>query len=223
MDPATIAMLANAAAQTANAAFGDKGGPQKIQTLSRGQKQQQKRMGRSLSESGQLGSAYGGALDLLKQYINPNSAMFGTLAAPYMRQFQEQTIPGLSEQFAGAGALGGGLSSSGFGQALGAAGGGLQERLAALQAQIQQQAVQGILGQYNQVSNQYQNTPEFAYVNPTGGGAVSSGLSGFAQGGGFDQIGNVFGSKAASPSAPNFNFGSSGNQNLLNAAQNFQS
>jgi hypothetical protein len=134
MDPATIAMLANAAAQGANAMFGGSEGPQKINTLSRGQRSHQKQMQRSLSPTGQLGSAYGGALDLLKQYLNPDSHMFQSLAAPHMRQFNEQTIPGIAEQFAGGGAMGGGLSSSGFAQSLGAAGGGLQERLAALQA-----------------------------------------------------------------------------------------
>lgn len=185
-------MIAQFAAQGANALFGGSDGPEKLPTLSRGQRQQQKTMQKSLRPEGQLGSAYGGALDLLKQYINPDSAMFQSLAAPHMRQFNEQTIPGLAEQFAGAGAMGGGLSSSGFGQALGAAGGGLQERLAALQSQIQQQAVQGIMGQYNNQAALTQGTPEFAYMNQADN-PISSALGGFAQGGGFDKIGSFFG------------------------------
>jgi|LNFM01.1.fsa_nt_gb hypothetical protein len=54
---------------------------------------------------------------------------FNAFAAPYKRQFEEQTIPGISERFAGLG----GLSSSGFTQSLGQAGAGLNEKLAALQ------------------------------------------------------------------------------------------
>jgi hypothetical protein len=53
---------------------------------------------------------------------------FESFSAPYKRQFQEQTIPGLSERFAGLG----GLSSSGFTQSLGQAGAGLNEQLASL-------------------------------------------------------------------------------------------
>lgn len=194
MNPATAISLASAAAQGANALFGGSSGPEKLPTLSRQQKLQQRTMQKSLRPEGQLGSAYGGALDLLKQYINPESPMFKSLAAPHMRQFQEQTIPGLAEQFAGMGAMGGGLSSSGFGQSLGAAGAGLQERLAALQAQIQQQAVQGILGQYNQQAGLTQGTPEFAYTNQADN-PISSALGGFAQGGGFDRLGGLFGNK----------------------------
>lgn len=54
---------------------------------------------------------------------------FEDFSAPYKRQFQEETIPGISERFAGLG----GLSSSGFTQSLGQAGAGLNEKLAALQ------------------------------------------------------------------------------------------
>jgi hypothetical protein len=63
-------------------------------------------------------------------------------ADPYMRQFKEQTIPGIAEQFAGLG----GLSSSGFQQALGGAAAGLQERLASLRGQLQMQALPQALG-----------------------------------------------------------------------------
>jgi len=61
--------------------------------------------------------------------------------APYMRQFQQQTSD-LAERFAGLG----GLSSSGFQQALGGAAAGLQENLAALRGGLQQQALGQALG-----------------------------------------------------------------------------
>jgi len=61
-----------------------------------------------------------------------------------MRQFNEQTIPGLAEQFAGMGS--GGLSSSGFRNAAVNAGTDLSERLGALRAQLRQQGAQGLMG-----------------------------------------------------------------------------
>jgi hypothetical protein len=60
------------------------------------------------------------------QLESPN---FETFAAPYKRDFQENIVPGIAERFAGLG----GLSSSGFTQSLGQAGGALEEKLAALQ------------------------------------------------------------------------------------------
>lgn len=53
-------------------------------------------------------------------------------AAPYLRQFEEKTIPGLAEKFAGLGA--GSQSSSGFQQALGSSAADLSERLASMQS-----------------------------------------------------------------------------------------
>ena len=70
--------------------------------------------------------------------------------APYMRQFQEQTAD-LAERFAGLG----GLSSSGFQQALGGAAGRLQENLASLRGGLQQQALGQALG-YAQAPGQMQ-------------------------------------------------------------------
>lgn len=61
---------------------------------------------------------------------------------PYMRQFKEQTVPGLAEQFAGLG----GLSSSGFQQALGGAASGLQEKLASLRGSLMFGALPQALG-----------------------------------------------------------------------------
>lgn len=67
--------------------------------------------------------------------------------APFMRQFQEQIIPGLAERFSGAGA--GAQSSSAFQQALGGAGADLAERLAALRGGLQMQALPQALNYAN--------------------------------------------------------------------------
>jgi len=60
---------------------------------------------------------------------------FQRFSAPYERQFREQIIPGLAEQFAGTGSL----SSSGFQNALGSAGAGLSENLASLRESLRSQ------------------------------------------------------------------------------------
>jgi len=64
---------------------------------------------------------------------------YSQLEAPYMRQFQQETMPGIAEQYAGAGAL----NSSGFQNAAANAGQSLMERLASLN-----------LGQQNLFRNQ---------------------------------------------------------------------
>lgn len=89
------------------------------------------------------------------------------LTAPYMRQFQEETIPGFAERFAGLGA--GAQSSSAFQQALGKAGEGLSEKLAALQAQTQQGLLSPILSSVL--------APQMdRYFQPSGPSAFSQGL-----------------------------------------------
>lgn len=87
----------------------------------------------------------GPAFDLLRQYMDPSSQATSAFAEPYIRQFNEQTIPQLAERFAGAGATGGALSSSAFGQSLGAAGGKLQTDLAALKGGLGQKSLSDIL------------------------------------------------------------------------------
>ena len=59
-----------------------------------------------------------------------------------MRQFREDIMPGIAEQFAGLGA--GGLSSSGFAQETGRASTDLAERLGQLRASLRQQGAEGL-------------------------------------------------------------------------------
>lgn len=61
---------------------------------------------------------------------DPNAAK--QFEAPYMRQFQEEIMPQLAEQYAGAGAMG----SSAFQNAAAHEGGSLMERLAALRGNL---------------------------------------------------------------------------------------
>lgn len=66
---------------------------------------------------------------------------FESFAAPFRREFNEQTVPGIAERFAGLG----GLSSSGFTQSLGQAGAGLNEKLASLQTGLKQDKFRSLL------------------------------------------------------------------------------
>jgi hypothetical protein len=88
--------------------------------------------------------ALGEAADYYRGNLSDNPQDFAAFAAPEMRQFNEQIIPGLSEQFAGMGA--GGLSSSGFRNAAVGAGTDLSERLGALRAQLRQQSANALAG-----------------------------------------------------------------------------
>jgi len=113
-------------------------------------------MGNTLQNSG----GYNQAFSNLQNLLDPSNEAYDRFTAPYMRQFNEQTLPMLAERFAGFGNNSGALSSSGFGQSLGAAGAGLQENLASLKSQLGLQAGQQIFGQYG---NFLQQKPEYAY------------------------------------------------------------
>ncbi len=90
------------------------------------------------------GGAFGTIADYYRSLLDPNSASAQAYAAPEMRRFNEEIIPGLAEQFAGMGS--GNLSSSGFRNSAVNAGADLQERLAAIRAQLQQQGASGLMG-----------------------------------------------------------------------------
>lgn len=63
----------------------------------------------------------------LKQFMGDDEESFKEYAAPYMRHFQTQVIPGITERFAGGGDSG---ASSGLQNALSEAGMGLEQGLA---------------------------------------------------------------------------------------------
>lgn len=80
----------------------------------------------------------------LQNLLSGSPEATAAFEAPYMRQFQEQIIPALSERFSGGFGIPGASSaksSSAFQQALGAAGAGLSENLASLRSGLQMQAL----------------------------------------------------------------------------------
>jgi hypothetical protein len=141
-----------------------------------------------LTNAGQnrgAGGAFGESSDYFRDILANNPEMLQEFYAPEMRRFNEQTIPGLAEQFAGMGS--GALSSSGFRNAAVNAGTDLQERLGAIRANLRQGASQGLmnvgqmgLGNYSQdVMTQPGSQGLLSNLGP----AVVGGLTGFASGG----------------------------------------
>jgi hypothetical protein len=133
------------------------GSPEKhkrVSTLLKNQQPIQQQLSNAAQNAG-AGGAFGDAADYYRNNLSNNSADFQSFAAPEMRRFNEDIIPGLSEQFAGMGS--GGLSSSGFRNAAVNAGTDLSERLGAIRANLRQQGAQGLanigqqsLGNYSQ-------------------------------------------------------------------------
>lgn len=124
------------------------GKPEKMQQISRLEPGQMPLKNQLLQAGMQgPGGAFGQAADYYGNLLSNDSEDFNAYAAPEMRRFNEQIIPGLAEQFAGMGS--GALSSSGFRNAAVSAGSDLSERLGAIRAQLRQQGAQGLqnLGQ----------------------------------------------------------------------------
>lgn len=144
----------------------------KLDTMSPEQKSFLDELLQSLGVEGGLGALYQKGLSGLSDILDPSGSSFQKFADPYMRQFNEQTIPGIAERFAGSGAL----SSSGFGQALSSAAGGLQENLASLKTQLQQKAISDIMRQYSNMTNTALSQRPFGYQQQQGSMGLGGGL-----------------------------------------------
>lgn len=163
----------------------------KVPTMTKQQQALLNQLTQMLGPQGQLGQGYSQGIDYQKQLMDPSSEAVNQFAQPYINQFEQQTVPGLAERFAGMGGMGGGLSSSGFGQSLGAAGGNLQSQLAQLKAGLGQQAAQNIMSQYGGMLGAGLSAQPFAYQQraPT---AFGGALQGWGQAGfpGMQQFGS---------------------------------
>ena len=163
--------------------------------------EQRQALNQLLSFASPQGALGQGALRGAQYYgdlLNPESQAYSSLEQPYMQRFNQQIVPGLAERFAGLGAMGGGLSSSGFGQALSSAGANLQAQLAAMRTASQQQAAGGLLGQYGQMLGigTGQRSFENAY-QPGNLGLFGPSLASFGQGLGYKLSQGLFGQQSA--------------------------
>ena len=133
-------------------------------------KEQQGLLNQNIQQAEELGQGgYKDAMGLLQQYLDPNSEVYKNFEKPYMQKFEQETLPGIANRYAGANAMGSGLMTSGFGQSLGAAGGNLQAQLAQMKDQFRRQSINDLLNQYNQLTSTSlgTNTFENVYTPPT--------------------------------------------------------
>ncbi len=104
------------------------------------------------------GGAFGDVADYYRNLLSNDPAQLQAQAAPELRQFQQQTLPGIANQYAGLGA-GGSLSGSGFRNASLQAGTDLMERIASLRAGLRQEGARGLTGLGTEsLGNYYNNT-----------------------------------------------------------------
>lgn len=133
----------------------------------------------------------------LQNLLSGSPEATAAFEAPAMRQFQEQIVPGLAERFSGLGA--GAQRSSAFSQALGAAGAGLSENLAALRGQLQLGALPQALGYAQQPISNLQGFSQLGFGTQAQGYVPRQTpfwqqlLLGSA--GGLSQLGSAFGMK----------------------------
>jgi hypothetical protein len=145
------------------------------------------------------GGAFGTAADYYRGLLSNESPDINAFAAPELRRFNQQTIPGLAEQFAGMGS--GALSSSGFRNAAVNAGADLSERLGAIRAQLRQQGAQGLQNLASQGLQQFSENifrpPQEGFLGQALGpalGAIGGAIGGPALGAIGGGIGNKIGS-----------------------------
>lgn len=162
--------------------FGGRDKTKKLSTMSPEQEQFLNQFISMLGGQGGLGQGFGESTDYLRQLMDPSSEAVSQFTKPYQQQFEQHTVPMLAERFAGkGGGMGGGLSSSGFGQSLSTAGSNLQAQLAALKAGLGQQAAGQLMGQYGQMSGQALGARPFGYMHQPGGtGIFGQALSAYA-------------------------------------------
>jgi len=120
-----------------------------------------------------IGGAQGSGMEWLQGILSGDDEAFNKYEAPFKRQFEQETVPGIAERFAGLGSHGA-QSSSAMNQTMGQAGRELTENLASLRGNLQQNAMSQLQGL---MSTAYQPTFESVYKQPTTGT-----LGGFGQG-----------------------------------------
>lgn len=120
--------------------------------------------------------AFGQAGDYWRNILSNDPSAFAAFEAPAQRQFREQIIPDLAEQFAGMGS--GNLSSSGFRNAAVGAGTDLAERLANMRAQLRESAASNL---YNLGQSSLQPHAQYQMTDPGSEGFFSNFASGLGQ------------------------------------------
>lgn len=158
------------------------------------------------------GGAFGQSADYYRGLLSDDSQDFNAFAAPEVRRFNEQTVPGLANQF---GSQYGGLGGSSFRNALRQGSTDLSERLGAIRAQLRQQGAQGLanigqqgLGQFTATNYQPQGTGLVDFIGPALGaagtalGGPAAGVLGNAAGNWLSNKLKLYGQNGATNTAP---------------------
>ena len=90
------------------------------------------------------GGAFGTSADYYRNLLSDDSADFNAFAAPQLRQYNQDIVPAISEQFAQGGGGQGSFSSSGFRNAQTQGAIDLAERLGSMRANLRQAGAQGL-------------------------------------------------------------------------------
>lgn len=157
-------------------------------------------------QGGQTGQNYDASQNYLQGLLRGDPGIYDRFKAPFVQNFEQQILPRIAEQFAGLGGpFGQGLGSSGFGQALGGAGAQLEGNLAGLFANLQNQASQQAMGQYNNMAGMGLGTRAFENTYQPGStgalGGIGAGLGqGLGQGLGMKFGNSIFQNNSSSPS-----------------------
>lgn len=178
-----------------------KGKKDKVKDYSPYNKQQQNFIGNQLEALGPLNED---AISYIQQLLSSDPEALSAFEQPYLDKYNQETVPGIAERFAGIGAQ----SSSGFNQAMAQGARGLQTDLAALRSGLKSQALNQLnmmtqtgLKPMNQPYVQKGTPGLFESMGPQGITNLLEMLSEWqrGQGGQFKGMGNT-------RNQPNFNF-----------------
>jgi hypothetical protein len=161
---AMMPMIISAVGALASQSGGKEGEYNKLETMTPEQRNMLNSLMKQLGSSGQIGQGGQQGTGYMQQMLDPSSEAYKKFEQPYMNQFNQETVPGLAERFAGmGGGMGGGTSSSGFGQALSSAGSNLQSQLAALKTGMQGQAANSLMQQFQNMMGQGLGAQAYGY------------------------------------------------------------
>jgi hypothetical protein len=177
MASAIIPALITGASLLGSSYLSNKGSSSKLPTLTKPQQGLQSDILDRVKQLLEGQGSYGGAQNFLSQLLSGDQGLKSQMQAPYLRQFNEEILPGIARRYGGIGAQ----SSSAFQNELARAGTDLQERLAGLNINSQLQGAGLGLGSLLPLL-QAALGPQFGYNIQQGSNALSQGFGGIGQG-----------------------------------------
>ncbi len=182
-----------------NFMFGSQPSLEKVDTMNKGQQQYQNSTLQMLNQMLGKGGGVGQANNFLQQLLSGSPEAFQNFEAPYMRQFNQEIVPGIAERFSGMGS--GAQRSSAFQQSLGQAGAGLSQNLASMRSGMQMNGISQLLNMLQSL-NPTAMKDSFAYMQNPGSQGFLAPMLGAALGGMTGGLGQLGGLAAGSSMFP---------------------